>query len=303
MHVDYHKYLKSLALEFLETKDSINKIEFHVQHAPDEADALLGSNLAFILGKVLRKDPKLIAKEIAEINSESVHGEYFKLVFAPSGFINANPTKLYLTNFLDNLEESLNSEEYFNFESAKLETELKKNIEKTKNLDVKTLLESRNNSLSDQKDFKMLLALLGDEELNVQPYLKGLKGKENIPWYLDKFIEDTSNLKQEVRYSDFLPEIGFQNMASSAELFEYKNNEQVLLYQIHSFLNLRSYRKFEDFYSYCLQFVDSFYAYFNHPSFKASKGEDKKACLNGAYYLGIVVRKSISLLARSNISY
>ena len=289
MYKDYHDYLQTIAVNFV----SQDGLQFQVQSAPEEAEALLGSNLAFVIGKTLNKDPKIIGKEIVEL---SLKGDSkFKLLQAPSGFINASPTRQYLIEFLNSLEQNLKSDNFFNFNSL----DFRRVIQKTNNEDIDKLLSKGKLSSS---DILMLIALLGDPELNVNPYLSGLKGKENIPWYLEKFKKDSSNLKNEIHYSDFLPELGFCNITMERN-FHYQSLENVLTYQVHAFLSLRSFRKYEDLFSYCIKLVNSFYEYFNHPTFRSLESEQKNACLLGAYYKSLILNNAISLLARTNISY
>jgi len=297
MYKDYHDYLKTLAVNFI----SKDKLQFQVQSAPEEAQALLGSNIAFVIGKILNRDPKIIGKEIVEL---SLKDDFkFTLLQAPSGFINANPSRKYIVEFLNSLEQNLKSDDFFNFDSPNYSLNLKKIIQKTKNEDVKILL-SKGKLTS--PDILMLIALLGNLELNVNPYLSALKGKENIPWYLEKFRKDSSILKNEIHlsinYSDFLPDLGFRNITMETN-FHFKSLDNVLAYQVHSFLTLRSFRKYEDLFSYCLKLVNSFYEYFNHPTFRKLESDQKNACLLGAYYKSLIIDNAISLLARSNISY
>jgi hypothetical protein len=134
--------------------------------------------------------------------------EYFSIEVGGTGFLNATATEKLKTELFQKLSVSELSSWFgassILFGNSSQMPELAKPIysiakvlaraKKKTNEDALVLVQKiEADSLPDRDDLIMLLAVSADENLDVDSYLAGLAGRENIPWLFQKVAEDISS--------------------------------------------------------------------------------------------------------------
>lgn len=166
---------------------------------------------ALLAGSAENRQNALRPLDLGRLLADAVNataGDSFTVECAPSGHLNANPTPSYQHTFFATIErrgpEALYSEAPIGIGARGEELD---GLGRSPRVDIGTLEALLREARSDEpaavdaivdrlrsgdqrKDFGallMVLAALGDPELSFGPYLKGFGGRENVPWYLDRF--------------------------------------------------------------------------------------------------------------------
>lgn len=212
MHIEYFAYLLR-ALKQDSAQRRAQPVSFEVTDCKEDHGFLLTSNLAFKL-KRASEDSPFSALEIAErivAAANQVEVEYFTVQAGGLGFINANPNKKFLVEFYRWLVETKGaclfheqslvvfpvvSPPPFTSDRIAFSWPLSwgkilkgKACQEPDILNFVDHLRSKKAEISFNEQL-MLLALIACPELEVKPFLQGLKGRQNIPWYLEKMRVD-----------------------------------------------------------------------------------------------------------------
>jgi hypothetical protein len=218
MHIEFHAFLKDLVLAsgLVEESDIPN---YAVDDCKLDSRMQLASNVAFLVNKKLRKTAtevgklhttNYIATRLVDIASKQHFAKWFEIESSGYGFINASPTSDFKTKFFE-IVQYTKSQVLFQQESFVFKELLsQQNIacsdllpipplefiinSKIENPDIRELcLYINNKATFTFNDKLMLLALACDSELEAQPYILGLSNRQNIPWYVSKFLVDAKN--------------------------------------------------------------------------------------------------------------
>jgi hypothetical protein len=132
------------------------------------------SEICFSLGKRYGIEPQALAETVAELFSS----DSFTLTVAGGGYLNFFPTESGILSFLS-------GEIEFNPPALTVDWESRH----LKRVYTPELLTLRSTLTTSREGSLQLLAMLGDPEISVTPYLKGFGGSENVPWYLERYFK------------------------------------------------------------------------------------------------------------------
>ena len=196
MHVEFRNFLTDLVLEWLRQSDFPAKdvANFQVLTPPENAEAFVGTNIAFSLSRKIAVEPVALSIQLAEF-ANKIEAPPFVLTAAASGYLNASPRNNAIEAFIEKFSAQIMNADFLKFS----EKHLIDQIYQSQNPDIKKLINNRADL--NKEDRQMALALLGDAELSVDPYLQGLKGKENTSWLLERFSRDWRMLGSKVKPS------------------------------------------------------------------------------------------------------
>lgn len=252
MYFEYRVFIKELVTKWCEYNQyQIAEIEnFQISTPPSELNALVGTNIAFILAKKVKIEPIALCSALVNFNSSE---SAFDLYATSSGFINANPRGQFLFKYFSEFSKKITSDSFFSFNTFNTINA----ILSSENEDLKKLLKPE---LS-ETDFIMLLAILGDDELSADPYLQGLKGKENIPWLLEQFSRDWRRVVKASTVDNFV--LNDFSPSQLEQSFDFAFREQ-----LRALMCLRNFDSLERLFPFCLSLVSTFYECYNQPSFR-----------------------------------
>jgi len=189
-----YKFLDALVDAFQGAKISDQEIsqelaKISVLSAPELSGHVYGSDFSFVISSFLKSKGVMINPQ-ALADSLASQIKNFDVDVPGSGHINASPSDCMIEFFQKTLFEQ--GDEFLLDGRAKTQNlykEMLRNIskqtKKSKNEDITLIKESDNPELQ-----LMTIALLSDEDLDSSVYLKGLEGKENIPWFFCQFNRD-----------------------------------------------------------------------------------------------------------------
>ena len=178
-------------------------LNFEVKECEFQNLGLLSTNAAFKLSKKLRDTgadtlPQDVASRM--LDTEKIKNSDFDVSLGGDGYLNATPSPEYIDRWL----KSSICPEYFlippNVESVcdkVIWHNLYSRIKKSTDKEVLEFVSGRDLSLD---DCLMLSAFFSDPETELTPYLEGLKGRQNIPWYLGKFLEDSEKILKQLNW-------------------------------------------------------------------------------------------------------
>lgn len=270
MYFEFKSFLRELVNQWLKSGNHPLDVvgNFQVLTPPENALAFVGSNITFSLARKIYIEPVKLSEQLAEFANQNQNSPFI-LLPTESGYLNARPKPSAIKDFFTCAPEKILKSEFLDFNAD----DVLSKIHNSENLDLKKLLKSKNNL--DKADLQMALALLGDVELSVSPYLAGLKGKENIAWLLERFSEDWRKVSSSIEAKDLAlraPRI-LQNLTSNTLILKEPDNfssfEGILRHQLLALLSIRNFDSLDRLFSFSLSLVHSFYAYYNLPYFRA----------------------------------
>jgi arginyl-tRNA synthetase len=254
--------------------------EFTCTLAPLREDALAATNLAFLLAKVLSKKPfpQQVAAELVSLLELNLSKD-FMFSIGGQGFINIIPTAQYLKRFFreagadpkgfffDNTPEQIKvdwDEQYYN------EKLLKSDLAREFLNHLQPLPKNRNLT----SDSLTLLAMLTDQDFDLTVYLRGLNGRENIPWYIERFLFDANRHSTSLTTAAHFPEDEFWKTQLDLLLSQRKIRALNLFHELLFFreeLRLTfQLRQPERLLRAILKLIQSFYTLFNNPKMRQS---------------------------------
>lgn len=297
MHIEFKKFLNQLVIDWLKQAklEPLAVNNFQVLTPPPDARAFVGSNLAFSLSRKLGIEPVALCAELAEFGN-NIDSSPFILMPTTSGFLNAKLKNTWIKNFINKFNSEILQGQFLNFNQQHLENK----IQNAHNPDLKKLLLTRPSF--NREDRYMALALLGNAELSVDPYLSKLKGKENIPWLLERFSKDWRSIREQVHpcgLASLAPGL-LEGLESNDLLIGGSNNfsdlTAVLKHLLLAILSIRSFDSLDRLFPFCLSLVNSFYAYYNQPYFRSGlqlpDGSLWPALAQAVELLGILVEQT-----------
>jgi len=173
-------------------------LNFQIEEPTDRQFGLLASNLSFVYSKKLKErsgvviSPQIVAEKIAKL----VPTNHFKISVDGGGFLNVNPTKDFIKNYLSSKPVTIDFEIPVNWHSNSMLEKIRFSQEATfflKELSKQRTELSRSDSLQ-------LLSILGDIEISSSAYLRGYGGvggyggRDNTPSYLSNFEKVVTTL-------------------------------------------------------------------------------------------------------------
>ena len=218
---DFTSLLLNFPLSFVETCKSRALEQSVIIDCPAHIDALFASNFPFVFAKLLNAElasgfqihPEAVAavimKQHLEINLEFPRPA-FELSIAGGGYLNAIPAEALIKHFVQYCWEQ-KAEPLFYWDSFCFNTvvssepsgkRFKPNLPDWNILCKKSpvVLEfaqelAKARDVSERRleeDRLMALALFVDKEIDSEPYLRGLAGRDNVVWYFKRFSKDWS---------------------------------------------------------------------------------------------------------------
>lgn len=195
---------------------------FSILECPPKVGAAIGANIAFVWAREIndRKaanfpgiDAELLAMLV--INSANCLGgkSFFSLVQGQKGYVNGTPTEVFKLQFISSIEELGATclfknasfvcfpEDFATVPAQSLGVDLEELFTRAASCSskgeseiFKILKRITDSTELVVQDVVMLLALMDDAELDVDPYLWGLQSKQNVPWYFNYFMETSGRL-------------------------------------------------------------------------------------------------------------
>ncbi len=144
---------------------------------------------------------------------------------------------------------------------------------------LETLLSLAKEDSFRRQDAKLqLLGMVKNRELGSLAFLLNTGGKENVPWYLNKFLEDA-----DLFYSKLLDfkknKKKFEGSKQEHEFsldFWCKDSLTLLLNARIQLINSIRQKKAYYLLQYMIKVIDSFYRYYNHPQVRALSFEERE---------------------------
>ncbi len=210
MHLEFAYILRN-SLVALAEQSGCSAVErvlqlIDVEDPPAVAQAELATSVAFRLAILFRKnglserypDPQRVAEIVCELAASEK--PLFKLWTSGLGHINADRSAELIEGMLRRLlatgVDALFSAESM-FESGEsivveplVAPDWDYQLMKARNDEDTSLFLKRCGSELSAEDRLLFLALQGDPELDLKPYLSGLASRQNVPWYVKKFSRD-----------------------------------------------------------------------------------------------------------------
>lgn len=180
-----------------ETEDIVREFQMaiadtNLQRPRPPVIADLGSAIAFSIGKAYLAaggpGPEAFAKKLLETLDVSASRE-FQFAVERGGYINVHFLDEGKTSFLQRLL-ALAPEEFL---TPKMESSWADVEERLQQQQDEHLQEFLNLSISSKRSAEyrlMALGVLSDPELDLEPFLRDLKGKQNLPWAFRRFDFD-----------------------------------------------------------------------------------------------------------------
>ncbi len=272
MHLEYRALLLACysALHGPEAADALRDYgSFQVTRAPAEANAVLTSNFA------LKNAPPGRALELADgivrVYRENCADQWFHLEVAGPGFLNATPTPRFISRFVNHAARSadtLYSSESFIIAPGQTIFQSPKDL---------SVFSVRWSDVGQKlgpsyPERLMALALLADEELDTQAFLKGIFARENIPWYLNHFLERSADLGRRMRQAS-------TEANCELELPDYAWDQVWALLQFRGELLVSRYgRRPELLVGSVVRMSRAFFRAYNRPGYRAllAQGENRR---------------------------
>lgn len=271
-----------------------------VEDPPAGAEARVSTPLCFKLSGILSEaspdrlsalKPHQLAELLAaEINR--LNGADFTASPSPSGHVNGNPTPGYLSRFVSGaaaapaeifygnkpcgLEREPASfvlepipELTFNWKKLQARAEDRSGEERYELAAVLSRAQSageqRRSAAQDFGAFLVLLALVADDDFTLRVYARGIAGRENVPWYLDRFRSAVRSFIEQCD-RELEPPASAAHGEPSRELEQLL---QVLLYFRGRFRTAVRMHRPEFLLSQILRGARAFFAFYNRPEFRS----------------------------------
>ena len=276
-------------------EDLIRNFEgFEVLECPLPDEGVVTTNVAFSLSKALSQGakaadpallPALLAEEIraACLSTAAESGPWFEVRVGGLGYLNASPSPEFSAAFLraaaDAARDFLFTTESsivtpgcpapaslvsiaVDWRAKPLGSKLQSDPDCRAILD---RIRQQGRPLRD--DLLMLLAVCGDPELDSRAYLHGLRGRENVAWYLDRFVKDADAFVAGIR--ERRPEIPALTENAANALPELDGAVRSIL-SFRSFVEAAARRRRADLLvGQILRCARCFYAFYNCPDVRA----------------------------------
>lgn len=318
MHVEYRNALKRSLSVLGNSLTLPPDLEFEVTECKFPEYGLLTTNLAFVAAQSL---PSVNPVGLTPITfgellvTQLVSDSKFDCHIGGQGYINASPTAELVRDYF---EFALRKGPQFFFskcscydvtavnqEILPIEVDWSSRFAKNsleRNDEVRFFLESlRGKEPIKREEQLMLLGLMADEELEAAPYLHGLCGSQNVPWYIERFIADASSFTAELERSIDRREEGpctFDFSRSAESLTVIASG---LLTFRGRYWEARNYRRADLVLASLLRLIKAFYHHYNWPQVRmlSSAGvnpdEQKRVFCLSSLTLGLV-KKGLELL-------
>ena len=200
MHVELFTALRRAAISIPELSPAASGLEFggfDVENCPLPEHGVLASNIAFILAKAVKPNRNTLPAEIAEQIVRVLDPSLWTANILGGGFINVTPNRKLYRALLDRAVRqgadfflaSIQRDESVSIPPEGFLVDWGSKYLRGNGRDGFAEIADRTPLTRD--DQLMLLALLGDEEIDHTRYLSAYAGRENLPWYLRRFVCDT----------------------------------------------------------------------------------------------------------------
>lgn len=245
--------------------------EIVVVDCPIPAEGLIATNIAFVVAEKMKKicTDAVLPLDLAHALKEAMLPLHWDVHVSGPGFLNVRPTRQFFHDFLISVNEKRSS--CFFSETSVFE----KNTSGIQAIDVDwnskylhlSADDERYEKLFSRSDLEtgglnlMVLSLAADPELDVAPYLLDLAGRENVPWYLDRFERDSAQLSEGDRTDDTLVE----RFYNESEKYPYQSLVVVLRNFRVRFLDAKKRKRPELFMAALLDMARAFYSGYNRP--------------------------------------
>lgn len=345
MNIEFARFLHSLVSESDEIlpkglsadfqrslASSIPAIYHGVSGCPREIDAVLSSKIAFMLSRELRKNTGSLEKDktspegLAGSIAEAARGNpFFHVSVGGLGHINIVPSDLFVLEYLNSLSANGYRRLFQDQAIVVLETKgaplfgprdficdwgrVFARGRKSKDEQIIRFskeLEGKKELVADEKI--MLLSLLADSELEIEPYRQGLFGRQNIPWYLRRFLKDwrvfVKNCGEkgvEGRCLGLGWSLGLGSENEASLFFDSLLGRLVrYLLMFRSVVFRAEYEKRPELLvGHILLIIRVFYSYYNHPQMRGLRGLSSEELTNFTELTkvaGSAVEHSLNLL-------
>jgi len=295
MHFELKQYI-SETLSRSDYRSCLGICNVEVTDCAEKLGGELTSDIAFLIAEHVTKQsgqeifPPDVSRNLVSLLSQSENNiaRYFNISVGGPGHINATLKNVFVDEYLKKLarlgksvlfqELSFVVSEDFLVTSRQpkpIVFNLKHLIEKRGNKqrhDIELLIAARNGLAElSQIDLMMILGLVADSELDVTVYLNNLAGKENVPWYLFKFVQDSKNLAQELEVSSATRPESRTESSFYSDMFSVRVNDflrQLLRIRAAYRSSLKQQRP-DILLRTLLEMIGKFYLFYNHPSERA----------------------------------
>ena len=259
---------------------------FAIDKCPKNIDADISSNVCFVLAKTLKQvinaeiiKPLQIAEIIRDMLPKdmfelSLDGETDDVPHTGNGYLNAKATKDFLKLFINKkcLSAPLMTGSEFDeiFPWKRIECSESEDMQKLMKLYREK--ESKGECGDEMNELKlMLLALLGNVELDVNGYLNNIYGSENLPWYIKRFGSDSQTMLDEIS-ERFVVKDEFCGslLASLIPRWLLPAIDVICRYRFVVKTSLES-RHPERLPGLLTEIINAFYKFYNHPECRSLK--------------------------------
>ena len=110
----------------------------------------------------------------------------------------------------------------------------------------------------------MCLALLADAELSVDAFLAKYQGRENVAWYVRRFLVDSENFIEQAGKEQRPEDPRFAELASKAS-GEFERRLLGFRYAVARAVG----GDHAELFGHCLLVMRAFYGFYNHPSLRS----------------------------------
>jgi hypothetical protein len=267
------------------------------------------------LGRFEYESPEKVSEEIIKLHfKKSSHikqksslesgSQLFVIQKGERGFLNGKPTELAAHLFIEEIFQLLvQNENYFNqkgaiffntqsevedrsplfFSQAIQRSELLRFAEDQKDLDIDCFLNSERTREFSRNDKLMLLGLLANRETSSKAYLSDISGKQNLPWYFNKYFEISQAYEELFNKQTPLLELKPENNDSinySTIEMRYLSRVLPILLSYRFILSKGSpgKRAFRGM-RLNLSLIDAFFAFYNYPSSRSISNSRRDSSL------------------------
>lgn len=310
MHIECHFVIRDAVRELFLLSEVELERAVKVESCEPKYGAMLTSRVAFDLAHIVKLNATdgghLGPLEIANLILENLRGrgqlesrDFFSFSLGGGGHINSTPSDIFVDSYFARLwkigVDVLFSQVSFvvcecNSEGGPREgsninwSDIFSRCREEKSDDVALFAHKLlGQEFVSFRDKLMALALLADRELEVKPYLLGLCGRQNIPWYFDKFVSDVSSYLSKYPIIE-VPQWGIATeemfMPVIIKILEFRHKFFLAAEEGKPWLVVRQ----------LIEMIRDFYTFFHHPSFLR-----RQTCLNEH---GVIIAHQAAFLAQ-----
>lgn len=312
------------AQKFLQRWDSPDKLE--INKCPKEINAEFSASIVFKIGHFFSRQspteqlqPLRIAEALLANLQYEQRSNWFETSLGGGGFVNVSLTDQGKQQFLslvsaDNQLLFSTAESVVGATSRQVmaldQTALQQwdnpmlRAAGSHNLELRQFVDSLSAAGCSFDDFLMLVVCLDDDNHDLLAYQQGLKGSQNIPWYLSRFFCDVRDMALlfDPQHMHDLSEKKIDSAYLQQSLLQAR--DLICEFRFALMQSLRSIRP-EILLGFTLQIVRSFYRYYNYPHLRllleqSAKGKHVDPVLRHfiqlAYLQQEIVSQSLSQL-------